>query len=87
MASLAHRARQLRLSKNLTQEGLATRAGVSLGTLKLFERTGKAGFETVVKIAYALEAEREFEALFPPSQITRIEDVVEKAPRKRGRRK
>lgn len=87
MATLAHRARTLRLSQNLTQEGLAWRAGVSLGTLKLFERSGKASLETVLRIAFALGAEREFGELFPPQPIMRIDDVIEAAPRKRGRRK
>lgn len=87
MGALARRARSLRLSQNLTQEGLASRAGVSLGTLKLFERSGKASLETVLRVAFALGAEREFDELFPPQQITRIEDVIESAPRKRGRRK
>lgn len=76
-----------RLTLNLSQDGLAARADVSLGTLKSFERTGKASMETVVRIAFALGAEREFDALFPPQEVTRIEDVVETAPRKRGRRK
>jgi len=84
---LARRARIRRLTLNLSQEGLAARADVSLGTFKTFERTGKASMETVVKIAFALGAEREFDALFPPQEVTRIEDVVETAPRKRGRRK
>lgn len=87
LKSVASRAKALRLSQQLTQEGLALRAGVSLGTLKLFERTGKASFETVVKIAFAIGAEREFEQLFPPQSITRLEDVIERAPRKRGSRK
>jgi transcriptional regulator with XRE-family HTH domain len=85
--SLGQRARMRRLESNLTQEGLAARADVSLGTLKLFERTGKGSIETAVRIAFALGAEREFETLFPREQVTRIEDVVDAVPRQRGRRK
>lgn len=87
LQALGQRARMRRLTQNLSQEGLASRANISLGTLKQYERTGKASLETVVKIAFALGAEREFEALFPPEAVTRIEDVIETAPRKRGRRK
>ena len=87
LVAAARRAKDRRLLHNLTQLGLATRAGVSLGTLKLFERTGKASFETVVRIAFALEAEHQFDGLFPPVEITRIDDVIEKVPRKRGRRR
>ncbi|MEO9228411.1 MAG: helix-turn-helix transcriptional regulator [Devosia sp.] len=85
--SLGRKAKLLRLARDLTQEGLANRANVSLGTLKLFERTGKASLETTVRIAFALGAEREFDSLFPHQQISRIEDVIEAAPRKRGRKK
>jgi transcriptional regulator with XRE-family HTH domain len=87
ITAVGRRAKSLRLLQNLTQEGLAARAAVSLGTLRLFERSGKASLETVIKIAFALGAEQEFEALFPPQQVVRIEDVVEKPPRRRGRRK
>lgn len=87
VGAMAQRAKALRLSQNLSQEGLASRAGVSLGTLKLFERSGKASLETVLRIAFALGAEQEFGELFPPQPISRIEDVIEVAPRKRGRRK
>ena len=87
MRRVGTRARSVRLVQNLTQEGLAARAAVSLGSLKLFESTGKASFETVTKIAFALGSETEIEELFPPQTITRIADVMETAPRKRGRRK
>lgn len=80
------RAKRARLAQNLTQAGLAARAGVSLGSLKSFESTGKASFETVVRIAFALRAETEVEMLFPPQPIFSIKDVVDVAPRKRGRR-
>jgi transcriptional regulator with XRE-family HTH domain len=86
MRSVALRAKRARLEQNLTQEGLASRAGVSLGTLKNFETAGKASFETIVKIAFALGAEAEIETLFPSRPITSIDDVIEAAPRKRGRR-
>jgi transcriptional regulator with XRE-family HTH domain len=85
--AIGQRARKLRLAQNLSQEGLAARSGVRMGTLKLFERTGQASLETVVKLAFALGAERDFEALFPPQEITRIEDVIDAAPRQRGHRK
>ncbi len=87
MRGVARRAKGIRLAQNLTQEGLALRAGISLGTLKLFEATGKASFETVVKIAFALGAEAELETLFPPQAIASIEDVIAPVPRQRGRRK
>ncbi|MHB1103430.1 MAG: helix-turn-helix domain-containing protein [Devosia sp.] len=87
MLQLAGRARDRRLAQNMTQAGLAARAGVSLGTLKLFERTGKASLETVLRIAFALGADAEFDQLFAALSPRTIDDVIEKPPRRRGRRK
>jgi transcriptional regulator with XRE-family HTH domain len=87
MRDLAQRAKRRRLDANLTQDGLAKRAQVSLGTLKQFERTGKASLGAVILIAFALGAEREFEALFAPLSPRSIDDVVSTRPRRqRGRR-
>jgi transcriptional regulator with XRE-family HTH domain len=84
---LRTRAKQRRLDANLTQEGLARRANVSFGTLKHFEKTGDASLEFLIAIAFALGAENEFDGLFPPQPYKTIEDVIEKKPRQRGRRK
>ena len=82
--SLADRARAARLAADLTQEGLAERSGVSLGTLKRFERTGAASLEVVARIAIALRLESCFEGLFVPPRFTSLDEVVA-APRKRER--
>jgi transcriptional regulator with XRE-family HTH domain len=87
VTGIADRAKRRRLEANLTQEGLAARAQVSLGTLKLFERSGKASLEFLISIAFALGAESEFENVFPPTPRKTIEDVITKPPRLRGRRK
>jgi transcriptional regulator with XRE-family HTH domain len=84
---LAHRVKRRRLEANLTQEGLARRAQVSLGTLKLFERSGKASIEFLIMVAFALDAEKEFEQLFPPPVLRSISDIIAKPARLRGRRK
>jgi transcriptional regulator with XRE-family HTH domain len=84
---LRTRARQRRLDANLTQEGLANRANVSFGTLKHFEKTGDASIETLIAIAFALNAEGEFDGLFPPRPYRTIDDVIEKPQRQRGRNK
>lgn len=83
---LAQRAKRRRLDANLTQQGLAERSQLSLGTLKLFERTGKASTEFVVRLAFALNAEKEFDALFPSAAPKSIGDVIAKPRRLRGPR-
>ncbi len=86
MQDLARKARARRLAADLTQEGLASRADVSLGTLKLFEREGKASLETVLRIAFVLDAATEFDLLFPAAPVMSIDDVPDKPARQRGRR-
>lgn len=82
---LRARARKRRLENNLSQEGLAKRAGVSLGTLKRFERTGDISVESLIALAFALNAETEFEGLFPKQEYRSIDDVIAKPTRRRGR--
>jgi transcriptional regulator with XRE-family HTH domain len=76
-----------RIDANLTQRELASKAGVSYGSLRLFEETGKVSFEAVVKIAFALEAEAEFERLFPPRPPKTLDDVIGRPIRQRVRKK
>jgi transcriptional regulator with XRE-family HTH domain len=83
---LAQRAKRRRLDSNLTQAGLAERAQLSLGTLKLFERTGKASTEFMIRLAFALNAEKEIDTLFPPAPPKSIDDIIAKPRRLRGRR-
>lgn len=83
---VAGRARALRLAAGLTQQGLAERAGVSLGSLKRFERTGAASLELVVRVAFALRAEDGFGALFAPGAQASLDEMRRaERPRERGR--
>ncbi len=81
---MAKRAQEKRLSLNLSQKTLSQRSGVSYGTLKKFERTGKISLESLLKIAFVLDAWVPLQTLFsvedkPPS----LDALLEK--RKRGR--
>ena len=83
---IADRAKASRLALNLTQMGLEQRSGVSLGTIKKFERTGKISLESLLKIAAALGATKEFEVLFSESAgVVSIDDLLKQSKkRKRG---
>ncbi|MET0154614.1 MAG: helix-turn-helix transcriptional regulator [Rickettsiales bacterium] len=83
---IAAKVKAKRLAMNLTQEGLAHRSGVSLGTIKLFERSGKIALESLLKLAIALHASDEFEKLFAANAPTLSLDELLKEPklRKRG---
>jgi transcriptional regulator with XRE-family HTH domain len=75
------RFKHLRLSIGYTQEALATRSDVSLGSLKRFERTGEISLVNLVrlssvlgcmkdlnKIAIEQEKELSFDEMMAPSQ-------------------
>jgi len=54
MRALAQKAKALRLEANLTQSSLAVRSGVSLGSVKRFEKTGEISLKSLLNIAMTL---------------------------------
>lgn len=83
---LAKRLRARRLARNLTQEGLARRSGVALGTLKRFERSGAISLVSFVRLAVALGEEARLERLLADEEFETLEQVLsEPRTRKRGR--
>ena len=81
LAEIARRVQDARIHAGLRQTDLAGKAGVALGTLRRFERTGEAGLETAVKVAIALDKEREFLSLFPPSDPRSLDEVLRSTPK------
>jgi transcriptional regulator with XRE-family HTH domain len=82
--AVADRARAARLAANLSQQGLAERAGVSLGSLKRFERSAAVSLDALVRIAVALRLEGGFDALFRSHGFASLDEVIA-TPRKRQR--
>jgi transcriptional regulator with XRE-family HTH domain len=65
----------LRKEMNLTQLDLAEKSGVSYGSIKRFERFGKISFESLLKIAEALDRLYEFESLLLSQDTKRLEGL------------
>jgi len=63
MEELRVKFKQRRTSMGYTQTECATRSGVSLGSLKRFERTGQISLESLLKLAFVLECLGEFEGV------------------------
>lgn len=85
-ADLAKRSKARRLARNLTQEGLARRSGVALGTLKKFERSGAISLVSFIRLAVALGEEAGLERLLADEEFETLEQVLSKPrTRKRGR--
>lgn len=85
---VAARVKTRRLELNLTQSGLAARAGVNIETYRKFERTGEISFANLVKIGYAFNLLSDFNLLFAQRQFQSIDELLgaENVVRKRGKK-
>jgi len=63
MHELSAKFKERRKSLGLTQTELATRSGVSLGSLKRFEGSGQIALESLLKLALVLECLGDFSAV------------------------
>ena len=85
---IASRVKARRLELNLTQEGLATRAGVKFATYRRFEQTGEISLRGLLQVGMALNAMSDFDVLFTQKQYQSLDDVLneQKFTRKRGKK-
>lgn len=85
---IASRVRTRRLDLNLTQEGLASRAGIKFATYRRFEQTGEISLRGLLQIGFALNCLDEFNALFAQKQYQSLDDVLneQSVNRKRGKK-
>lgn len=60
---LRARFRKRRLALNLTQEGVAKRSGVTVASLRRFERSGLIAFDSLLKIALVLDCLADFDRI------------------------
>ncbi len=85
---IALRMRKRRLELNLTQMGLATKAGVTLGSLKRFENSFEVSLKHLLMIAVVLDATETFGELFSIKQYQSIDEMLSaSSPKKRQRGK
>lgn len=87
-SQIASRVKARRLELNLTQEGLATRAGLKFATYRRFEQTGEISLHGLLQIAFALNELSDFDILFSQRQYQSIDEVLneQKKIRKRGKK-
>lgn len=89
MSGIAKRVKQRRLEKGWTQNMLATKAGVSLGSYRRFESSGEISLRSLVMLAFVLEMTDEFKNLFSRKTYQSIDDIIkaeQPKQRKRGNR-
>ena len=64
LIEIAEKHRMIRKSLHISQKELAEKSGVSLGSLKRFERTGKISFESLLRLAHVIGHLKDFEEVF-----------------------
>jgi transcriptional regulator with XRE-family HTH domain len=78
LLEIAARHKKLRKNNHLNQAELATRSGVSLGSLKRFETTGQINFESLLKLAHFFNCLSDFDLIFYKEDQKEIEKLFKK---------
>lgn len=73
---LAKRASRRRKEQHITQQMLAQRSQVSLGSIKRFEQTGEISLASLVRIAVVLGCVDDLESVFARRSYSSIEEII-----------
>lgn len=73
---LAKRVRNIRKRRLISQEKLSEMSGVSFGSVKRFETSGKISLLSLTKIAIALDCADEIREMFRQVPYRSIEEVI-----------
>lgn len=69
--------RARRKEAHLTQMQLSEKSGVSLGSIKRFERTGEIALLSLIRISIALGCQEDFLELFVKKQYQSIQEIID----------
>jgi transcriptional regulator with XRE-family HTH domain len=61
---LAERLRKIRKDKKISQSELASKSGISLGSIKRFEHTGEISLASLLRLAHLFDRLEDFDAVF-----------------------
>ncbi len=75
-SDIVGRMKSRRKGMKLTQQQLASKSGVSFGSIKRFETQGEISLESLIKVAIALGCEKDFESLFSHRFYSSIEELL-----------
>ena len=84
---LAERVRAERLRRGWKQSTLAERSGVSLPTIRRYERTGRTSVENLLRLCHALGRLDEFAELLKPPVATSLAELEARTLRPVGRKR
>ena len=74
--SLADKIKANRKNLRISQEVLAQKSGVSLGSIKRFETKYEISLQSFIKIAIALDLDNDIENLFTQRTYASIDEVI-----------
>ncbi|OHX66714.1 helix-turn-helix domain-containing protein [Flammeovirga pacifica] len=76
LQEISNKIRAIRKTYKYSQEELAKRSGVSLGSLKRFESTGKISLESLLRLMHVFGRLEEFDnILLPQKDMSEIEKL------------
>jgi len=73
---LLKRIRQRRKEAKISQNALAEQSGVSLGSIKRFETSGEISLSSLLRIAFALGYEDDFNSLFAHKNYKSLDEII-----------
>ena len=71
---IVERMKKRRKQMKLSQKLLSQKSGVTYASIRRFETTGEISLSSLLKIAHALNALKDFEGLFKGQAITSLKD-------------
>ena len=74
VGGIVERAKKKRKQMKLSQRQLSQKSGVAYSSVRRFETTGEISLASLLKIAHALDALKDFENLFKGQAITSLKD-------------
>ena len=74
--NLADKIKKHRKKLKISQEILAQKSGVSLGSIKRFETKYEISLQSLIKITIVLDLDNDFENLFTQKTYTSIDEVI-----------
>lgn len=74
--SLADKIKEHRKKLKISQEVLAQKSGVSIGSIKRFETKNEISLQSLIKITIALDLDNDIENLFTQKTYASIDEVI-----------
>ena len=75
-SGLISRVKQRRKEQKISQTTLAEKSQVSLGSVKRFETSGEISLNSLIKIAFVLGCEKDFNELFAKKTYSSLDEVI-----------